>query len=212
MAVSPDGSTLYVVGNQASEIYAINTETGAFAVPFYAGSQSFGEPSVAVSADGATLYVGMLTNDLAIITIATGAVTSVDLGETPPSLVGTQSIAVDADRVYVTDKVNGSLVVVGATTRAVIATIDVGGAPTAVAYAPDREFVFVAGGDRDIVSVIRPGAGEVALTVPVSGGVGDLDVSGDGELLFVTTAAGVQILEMAEIRALAEAAEAASTV
>ncbi|WP_170981003.1 Ig-like domain-containing protein [Mycolicibacterium sp. CR10] len=206
MAVSPDGTKLYVIGNQASEVYVIDTVTGAFSTPFFAGYQSFGAPSVAVSADGKSLYVGMLTNDLAIITLATGASTSVDLGATPQGSSPTQSIAVDGQWVYVTDAVNDTLVIVDSTTKSVAATIDVGGRPTAVAASPDREFVFVANTGTRTVSVIRPGAEAVTLTLEFSDNLRDVDVSRDGESLFVTTSAGVEIIAMDDVRALEEEA------
>lgn len=206
MAVSPDGSTLYVIGNQGSEVYVIDTVTGDFSTPFFAGYQSFGAPSVAVSADGASLYVGMLTNDLAIITLATGASTSVDLGATPQGSSPTQSIAVDGPWVYVTDAVNDTLVIVDSITKSVAATIDVGGRPTAVAASPEREFVFVANAGTRTVSVIRPGAEAVTLTLEFSDNLRDVDVSRDGESLFVTTSAGVEVIAMDDVRALEEEA------
>ncbi len=153
-----------------------------------------------------SLYVGMLTNDLAIITLATGASTSVDLGATPQGSSPTQSIAVDGQWVYVTDAVNDTLVIVDSTTKSVAATIDVGGRPTAVAASPDREFVFVANAGTRTVSVIRPGAEAVTLTLEFSDNLRDVDVSRDGESLFVTTSAGVEVIAMDDVRALEEEA------
>ncbi|HTR56334.1 MAG TPA: hypothetical protein VMJ10_36925 [Kofleriaceae bacterium] len=54
LALSPDGATLYVTGERAGAVFAIDVATGAVGAPIAVGSEPIG---VVVSADGASLYV-----------------------------------------------------------------------------------------------------------------------------------------------------------
>jgi YVTN family beta-propeller protein len=80
----------------------------------------------------------------------------------------------------------GMLGVLSTTTNTVFAEIPIGNGPTGLAVSPDGDFVYVADGLSDTVSVINTTNYSVAATIPVGGYPSGVAVSPDGSTLYVT--------------------------
>ncbi len=144
IAISADGSTLYVVNADADSVSVIDTQARALKTeillaphPVVDGSGAY-TPAVmpralALSPDGGTLYVtGERASALFAIDLATGAVSA-------PATVGSEPVGVVVapdGSIYVACSQDGTVVRVDPTTMQVTATAQVGGEPWALGFAP----------------------------------------------------------------------------
>jgi hypothetical protein len=101
MAVSPDGSTLYLVDTDKGLDVTMNTESldvsGPYRVPLPAGGL---DTTVAVSADGSTLFVGSAAGRGAVTAIDTGSFEPVTTWPTDGAVSGL-GLSLDGQRLYV---------------------------------------------------------------------------------------------------------------
>lgn len=145
LAISPDGSRLYVGNRRSGTISVIDTAALDTLDPIRlpAGAEPAG---VAITPDGRKLYVANEAGN--------GSVYSVDLsgGEAPtmiPTGLGANEVAVspDGSLVYVTNNEAGNVVVLDVLTDAVVTALNVA-TPTGVVFSPDGAYVYVAGGGQ----------------------------------------------------------------
>jgi YVTN family beta-propeller protein len=167
LAVSPDGSKLYVANNIDNTVSIINTATRAIIATTPVGSNPY---TVALSKDGKTAYVSNWGGEQTF---------------TPPSPGSPLG--------NVTETSRGSISVVDALTGAPKGKIAVGTHPSALAVNPATGDLFVANTDSDSVSVIDTASNSVKRTIdlapyddaPVGTNPNGLDFTSDGETLFV---------------------------
>jgi YVTN family beta-propeller protein len=109
--------------------------------------------SVAVDEQNGKLYVADHgSNSIAIITTDDWKVTdSIPLPGSPDAL-----LLDGAGKLYWTDATNGTVSVVDLRTKQNIATVDIGGTPRGVAWAADRNLMFVTAQDQHQVIAIDP--------------------------------------------------------
>jgi len=195
MAISADGATLYVTNHQTGTVSVINTTTG----DFYTIDTGLQSNAIAVSADGRTLYVGSIINDVRVVNIAARTYTTVATGTYDGVTGADQSIAIAGRYVYVTDGLNDKVAVIDTVDNTVIARVGVGDRPSSVAVSPGGAFVFVANAGSDSVSMIDTEAGTVVHTFPVGSNPKDIDLSADGSSIYVTTSDGISIIPTTNI-------------
>jgi YVTN family beta-propeller protein/autotransporter-associated beta strand protein len=140
VAVSPDGSTVYVAEGGKNNVAVINTTTNAVATIAVGDRPT----SVAVSPDGKTIYVtNANSSTVSVINTATNAVTA-----TIPTPASGNSLSIivspDGKTVYVMGG-SGTISVVNAATDTVTSTIATGG--SRVAISPDGTTLYSAGND-----------------------------------------------------------------
>jgi len=182
VAVTPDGSTVYVANQGANTVSVIATASNTVTATIAVGSVPLG---VAASPDGSTVYVtNFQNNTVSVIATASNmvlAVIPVGSSTPPPEGGGPNGVAVspDGSTVYVANFIDGTVSVIATATDTVTATIPVGSGPLGVAVTPDGSTVYVANESRDLgreqraagtmagtVSVIATASNTVTATIP----------------------------------------------
>jgi YVTN family beta-propeller protein len=172
----------------AAYVLDLDTKSVASARPL-----EFNITSLAVSPDGARLFAartGRLGNDVAVVDLATSAVTSIPIAARDASIVdaiwaGTNGLLYAG----VCSFRGGELVVVDGAQQRVVATVEVGESATHVAVSPDGAEVYVV--DRDGVAVICAVTGEVVDRITVGARPSCVAVSPADGHLYVADYAGV---------------------
>lgn len=191
LAVSPDGSTLWVAdtgpqtlgSSRLSGVSVIDAKTDTVT----ARLALYGSPtSVAFSPNGTTVYVttsrGLYSFDASTRRM-TGHVGCV--GD-PESV----TVSPDGTHLYVTESEAGRLATFDASTLKVVRTTPVGELPWAAVVSHTGSRVYVANPDSDSVSVVDAASGAVVATVRVKGDPDALALTPDGSQLWVGEQAG----------------------
>ncbi|KQT14597.1 hypothetical protein ASG40_04535 [Methylobacterium sp. Leaf399] len=179
VAAGPDGR-LYLTQPDGHAVTVVDpaTNTVLRRLPF--AGQAFG---IAVSADGAGLFVGDWANARVVrLSAETGAVEgSVAVGREPAGLV------LDArGRLYVADRESRQVSVVDTATMTRTDTLPVGEAPFALALSPKQDRLYVANVRSGDLSVLETGSARVLATVRIGGMPYGVAASADGRLVLVT--------------------------
>jgi YVTN family beta-propeller protein len=127
LTLDPTGRVLYLAGRNSGTIYAVDAETLAGTRTLRIG----GTPQrMAVSRDGATLYVANEARGLDVVTLATGTVRTIELDG------GAYGLALSPDdaQLYVTVPSTGQVHVVDRARGTASAAIAVGGQSRVVAF------------------------------------------------------------------------------
>jgi YVTN family beta-propeller protein len=151
VAVTPDGSKVYVANSHTNTVSVIDTATNTVVgSPITVGT---GPEGVAVTPDGSKVYVANLGGTVSVIDTATNTVVGSPMsGGTNPLGV---AVTPDGSKVYVTNNFNGTVSVIATATNTVVGSpIAVGGNPEGVAVTPDGSKVYVANAGGTTVSVI----------------------------------------------------------
>ena len=176
IAVSPDGTTLYVTSSITDTLTVIRTSdfTVTGAIPM-----GLGPDNLDFTPDGTKAYVADQVED-AVYVIDTASVTVTDVIPVPGgSLVRNVSVAPNGKFVYASS--TGSNIVT------VIDTVTAGDSPRNIAFTPDSAFAYVPNGTSNDVSVIRTSDHTTVFTIPT--GQDDpngVDITPDGRFVYVT--------------------------
>ena len=185
VAVSPDGSRVYVANNTSNDVSVVDARAGTLVTNVSAGSAPTG---IAVSPDGSTIW---LTNsgDNTLQTIdaktlvASGAIA---VGMRPGAIV----ISPDGGTVYVVGQGSADVTPVDARSRKALAPIAVGARPAGIAISSDGKRLFVVNNlSRGTVSVVDLQRRSIAATIPVGMRPRGIALSPNGALLYVTNVA-----------------------
>jgi YVTN family beta-propeller protein len=193
VAVSPDGSRLYVANQSDGTVSVIDTATNTVV----------GEPipvvvapyAVAVSPDGSRVYVTSLYVGPGGTVSVIDTATNTTLGD-PIDVGGSYHFGVavspDGSRVYVTNGVDNTVSVIDTATNTVVGDpIPVGSSPVAVAVSPDGSRVYVANQFDNTVSVIDTATNTVVGDpIPVGLEPSGVAVSPDGSRVYVANQTG----------------------
>jgi gliding motility-associated-like protein len=177
VAISPDGSRLYVSSLQPGVITVNNTLTKAVIATIQVGSDPF---AISISPDGSRLYVAN-SNKVSVINTSTNKVVSTITS----GLNSRYSILVNptGDLVYLTNG-GGTVAVISTALNKVVRTIYVDrGDPSGLSLSPDGSKLYVVNFTPGTVSVIDVATSTIVATVSV-----DLQASSFGN--FVTAGAG----------------------
>ena len=190
VAVSPDGSRVYVANYGDSSVSVINTATNTVVTTVSVGSYPW---DLAMSPDGSRVYVvNYYADSVSVIATATNAVVAtVGVGSYPQAV----AVSPDGSRVYVANYGGDSVSVINTATNAVVATVSVGRRPSGVAVSPDGSRVYVPIEDSK-VKVINTATNAVVATVGVGSYPYGVAVGPGGSPVYVTNseAASVSVL------------------
>jgi len=185
VAVSPDGSMVYVASQANGTVAAINTETNTVVSTIAVNMSPIG---AIVSHDGKLVYVACEYGTISVINTATNTLSS---SITIPGPYGI-AISPDDSKLYVASfgpgNGPGTLSVINTSTGEIITTIPVG--PGEISISPDGKFIYVISTLSDYsgtVSVINTITNKIIATVPVGKFPSDISISPDGSKVYVTT-------------------------
>ena len=151
LAVTPDGSKIYVTNSVGETTSVINTLTDTIADTIEV-SESLNQ--VAMAPDGAKAYVSNSdVNSVSVITTATNLVTAtIFFGFNPPTPY-CLAVTPDSQKLFVT-KSDNKVSIVNTVTGNVDTTLDVGTRPFGIVITPDGTKAYVANKNGNSVSVI----------------------------------------------------------
>lgn len=177
---SPDGKKVYTANENNATVSVIDVATATARPPFYVGYLPYG---IAASPDGSTVYVGCIGEN-AIIAINTQTLQTTPIKVT----FGPTGIAVSPDgtRVYATSaQYNGTLKIVDAATRLVVATVPVGDASTGICVSPDGKRVYVANYLSSNAMVVDLETNKVIATITVGHRPFGVSITPDGKYVYI---------------------------
>jgi YVTN family beta-propeller protein/VCBS repeat-containing protein len=187
VALSPDGSRLYVGGSSAVSV--INTATNAvIATVATNGGQVNG---IAFSPNGQRAYVANQdANTVSVVNTTTATPTviaTVAVGQNTPTGI---AVSPDGTRVYVANWNSGTVRVINTATNQVTGNpIAVGANPYAVAVSPDGSKLYVANFGSGTVSVIaNPATAPQVSSIAVGPNPFGIAISPDGSLAYAGNA------------------------
>jgi YVTN family beta-propeller protein len=170
IAISPDGSRVYVAQGNGGHIWVIDTATNSISATIALASSSLGD--VSVSPDGKTLYVVGETNGSSsnseyvevINTQTNTATTSISLAVRSLG-IGRLALTPDGSRAYVTGD-GGTLSVIDTTKNAVATSLMLGnGNLFGVAVTPDGTRAYVGNVDDNKIYVLDTATNRLIDTV-----------------------------------------------
>ncbi|WP_167767652.1 autotransporter domain-containing protein [Bradyrhizobium frederickii] len=191
LALSPDGSSLYVTSSGANSVTVISTATNlVVGSPIAVGAVPYG---VVVSPDGSRVYVANEGSaSVSIIDAASKTVIgAVAVGGGPSGI----SVSPDGSRIYVANQ-GGGVSVIDAASQSVVTTVSISGLPLHVAVSPDGSRIYVTTQTNVLVvidALTNTATANVALS---SHGVG-VSLTPDGSRAYITTGAGFYVLDTA---------------
>ena len=185
MALTPDGSYVYVANILSNNVSVIRTADNTVTATVAVGG---GPHGVAVRPGGAFAYVANHNaTTVSVIRTSDNTVTAtVPVGDNPYGLAFTP----DGDFLYVTNTNSANVSVIRTSDNTVTGTVAVGASPRGAAVTPDGTRLYVMNQVSDNVSVIRTSDNTVTATVPVGDGPFGLDVTPDGAYVYVANIFG----------------------
>ncbi|MEW6144522.1 MAG: IPTL-CTERM sorting domain-containing protein [Thermodesulfobacteriota bacterium] len=184
IAVSPDGSTVYVTSSITDTLTVIRTSdfTVIDSIPMGAGPDNLD-----FTPDGTKAYVADQVEN-AVYVIDTASVTISDVIPVPGgSLVRNVTVAPNGQFVYVASTGSNIVTVIDTLTDTVIDTVTVGSSPRNIAFTPDSALAYVANGNSSDVSVIRTSDHTTVDTIPTGQDTPHgADITPDGQFAYIT--------------------------
>ncbi len=181
VAISPDGTRVYVTNYGSNTVSVINTATNTVISTIAVGSFPMG---VAVSPDGTTAYVAnQVSNNVSVISTSTNTVTA-----TIPVSLQPQGICIspDGSKVYVANVNSNNVSVISTATNTVSNVVIVGSQPISLAITADGSRLYVTNFGTNNVSVINTSTNTVTSTIPVGTSPNGIAISPDGSKAYVT--------------------------
>lgn len=203
--VSPDGATIFAAVPAAGHVVVLNAADfsvrGKIETPYFrrADGESASPHGIAITSDGAKLYVGTERADIpgiVVYDVRAGRV----VGKIDVVLEGGHFLAIDprTDKLYYPMRTDDRVLVIDTRTDAIEKIIPVEGGPVGVAFTPSGEALIHSDYDGS-VTVIDTRADEVVARIEDTGtGPGRIAVSPDGRFAASTrgTTADVAIIDI----------------
>jgi outer membrane autotransporter protein len=181
VAVTPNGTSVYIANMADGTISVINTATNAISATITVGTAP---GIVAVNPDGTRVYVGNNgSNTVSVVDTATNTVIGapIPVGNSPLGL----SVSPDGKRLYVANNASDTVSVIDTATNTTVATFGVGSQPFGVAVSPDGTRAYVTNNGNNTVSVVDTGTNTVVATVAVGTNPSGVSFSPDGTRAYV---------------------------
>ena len=181
VAVSPDGTKVYVTNSGDNNVSVIDTATNLVTATVNVGSDPFG---VAISPDGTKVYVtnSPLDRTVSVIDTATNTITAtVNVGYYPKGV----AVSPDGTKVYVTNSGDNNVSVIDTATNLVTATVNVGHPTFGIVVTPDGNKAYVTCYGGNTVSVIDATSHMVIGTIEVGNSPRGVAVNSDGSKVYV---------------------------
>jgi YVTN family beta-propeller protein len=180
MALSPDGSRLYVANVSASSISVIDTATQTVTDTIVIGDPTL----LTLSPDGSRLFVAQLTSpEVIIIDTATHAVeAAAPVNGDSASMV---AVSPDGNTLYVSGYFSADISVVAVNTATLTDTIPAGSEPLGLALTSDGATLYVGDGSGSALRVIDTASSTVTATVALPADPHFVALSPDEHTLYV---------------------------
>ena len=189
MAISPNGSTLYVANNVAGAntvfVFSVNATTGMLTQTGTINIGAGTRPRVlAVSPDGTTLYTAdQGSNNVSVVNLATNTVaTTIAVGTQPVSI----AINPAGTRLYIGNASSANVTVINTATNAVVTTLSIGTTPINIAVSPNGQYFYVAAQGNNTVRIFDAATNAQIGTAGSASSPTGLVISPDGSTLYVT--------------------------
>lgn len=203
MAMSPDGSKLYVAAFADSEIQVIDVALRRVVARFYGGYEPVG---LAVTPTGEKLFVSNLGPGLVkvIDPATTDILDDIKVGGRPNRILvspsGLQAFVLNFGRGKI-----GRVDIIDTGSHRITADVEIGVRPLAAALSPLEDLLFVACAGSNDVYVIDVNRREVVKKIPVGLGPDGIAVSADGLRLYVANSGTndvsvVDLVDLEEIK------------
>ncbi|MGV0795171.1 beta-propeller fold lactonase family protein [Mycolicibacterium sp. XJ1819] len=189
LALSPDGSRLYVTSVLTNRVSVLNTATGATVAAIPVGITPVG---VAVNGDGTRVYVANRGSGTvsAIDATTNRVIGTATVGSTPQQV----ALSDDGTRLYVANTGSDDVSVVDTETLTSIATVPVGISPNGITLSRDGSLAYVANSDNTVSVIDTATNTKVTGTLRAeTGPLGEIEVSADGNELYVSNSAGISL-------------------
>lgn len=184
IAVSPDGTTLYVTSSVTDTLTVIRTSdfTVIDTIPMGPGPDN-----VAFTPDGTKAYVADQVDNAVYVIDTASVIVSVVIPVPGGSLVRNICVAPNGQFAYASSTGSNIVTVIDTQTDTVIDTITVGDSPRNIAFTPDGAFAYVPNGSSNDVSVIRTSDHTVVDTILTGQDTPHgVDITPDGRFVYVT--------------------------
>jgi len=163
IAITPDGSRMYVSNHEASSVSVFDTATNVPLMEIGVGLNPIG---LAITPDGSLAYVANQASDnVTVIAIATNSVI-----KTIPVGAGANPIWVtishDGSRAYVSNQYSDTISVIDTASNAVLTNIPVGSLPFHSAFARDGRFLWVSVQGESVVKLVDTNTNTVVSSIP----------------------------------------------
>ncbi|MHB1544100.1 MAG: beta-propeller fold lactonase family protein [Gammaproteobacteria bacterium] len=183
MAISPDGSTLYVINPDSGALLSLNLATGAVKTVTNYGAAA--KPTaVLAGSTGRHLYVTLSeTSNLSIITLATNNVSTLSIpnGFDPLAL----ALSPDGSRLYIANSGDNTIAVLDIETGSFLNSITVTGFPESLSVSPNGATLAAALSAAGVVDLIPLNQSTPATLITVGRSPATLTYSPDGTRLYV---------------------------
>jgi len=197
ITMTADGSTLYVSNVTPAGITAIDTSTGVtttttlppLATPDADGNAA-GAYGIAVTPDGATIYVGAFSGsdqNIYVLDTASMLITSTIYVDSQTKGL---TMSPSGSQLWVTGNSTNSAIIVSTDTNAILAQIPAGSSPERITFAPSGETVWVANLGSDNVTVIDADTFAVLATYPAGNAPFDVAFNGGGTTAYISNSVG----------------------
>ena len=169
IAISPNGSTLYVSDGISNEVWVVNAARYTIVADVPVG---YGPAGLAVSPNGKLLYVpDHAGNEVSVINTANnGVLAAIPVGQGPENVVFNAS----GSLAYVANESANTVSVINTTNNTVMATVPVGDHPIGLALTTDGSELLVTNNLSGDVSVVSVQTNTVQTKVPTSSGPASL--------------------------------------
>ncbi|MGA7623581.1 MAG: alkaline phosphatase family protein [Candidatus Acidiferrales bacterium] len=199
LAISPDGSTLYVANYQNDSVSIMDTSTRTVTkeVVFFAPGQAeaIGEmpywPVVVSNSEGAPVktYVSSQRDGQVLVVSPSGSFNVINVGGEPNRMI----LSADQHRLYVANGDLDEIEVIDTKNDVVECRISVarpgyrykGSSPNSLALSPDGRRLYATLGGENAVAVIDVGSRQVLGRIPTGWYPSSVSISADGKTLFV---------------------------
>lgn len=139
LAVTPDGSTVYVGNYYSSTISVIDTATNTVSTTIAVGSRG-GPLDIAITPDGSTIFLRSLNPKISVISTATNSV--VNMISPGPSFATGLAISPNGKKLFVSN-FYGTVSIIDVATYKIDKTLNVGYNTWSVVMAPDGNSAYV---------------------------------------------------------------------
>ena len=181
LAVTPDGTRVYVANDYDDTVSVIDTAKDIVVATIQAGHTP---QFIAITPDGTRAYVTDVSSSVSVIDTASNTVVA-----TIPDGDFSWGIAItpDGTRAYVTNTRSNTMSVIDTASNAVIATIPVGDFSYGVAITPDGSRAYVTHFLSNLVSVIDTASNTLVDTITVRDRPIGVAITPDGTRAYVTS-------------------------
>jgi PQQ-dependent catabolism-associated beta-propeller protein len=200
LAVSPDGSHLFVANEDAGLASIIDTRTGRAIAELEVGLEPEG---VAVSPDGRWLYVtGESSSTVTIIdTAARKVIAHLLVGSRPRGVAFTS----DGALALITSELGRSLTLIDAKRHQIVKSIQIpnpNAKPVGIAIAPGNRVAYIATGRANAVAVLDLAAQKFTAEIPVGERCWGLALLPDGSKLYVANnlSNNISVIDTAQLK------------